>query len=160
MWTRHRWLGGSSTCGTQLLPVGVPAHSPKAPAAKCIQSSSNCNTWLPGSSLRQQLRLESLSHLLGWRSNCLACDLSQLLPYSGRSGAVQAESKPRSRTSWEFWCLHRSTTHCVARHARCSPRLGSLQCHQDCMEEARCPSLCDHQQNQGAICRVWDIHLS
>lgn len=28
-------------------------------------------------------------------------------------GAVQAESKPLSRTSWEFWCLHQSTTHCV-----------------------------------------------
>lgn len=136
---------------------GSPNSLSQAPAAKCIQSSSNCNTWLPQSSLRQQLRLESQLHLLGWRSNCLACDLYQLMWYSGW-GPVQAESKPLSRTSWEFWCLH------PEHHSLCSdtpdaaPGLGSLQCHHGHLEEAGC--LGDHQQNQGGICIVWDTHLT
>lgn len=110
VWIRHKWLFDlwypASSCGS-------PHSLSQAPAAKCIQSSSNCNTWLPGSSLRQQLRLESQLHLLGWRSNCLACDLYQLLWYSSW-GPLRQRASPLSGTSWEFWCLHPSTTHRVA----------------------------------------------
>lgn len=119
----------------------------------------------PGSSLRQQLCLESQLHLLGWEVKLLSlrslpAHVVQRSVGSVGRGPVQAESKPLSRTSWEFWCLHPSTTHCVAAYQMQPRGWVLLQCHHDCMGEAGCPGLSDHQQDQDDICIVLDTRLS
>lgn len=64
-------------------------------------------------------------------------------------GAAQAESKPLKRN--KLGVLVPAPKHHSPRSGvpDAAPRLGSLQCLQDCTEEAWYPSLGDRQQDQG-----------
>lgn len=118
--------GGSSPCGTQLLPVGVPTHSPRPQLQSAFNLHPIATRGFPGSSLWQQLCLESQLHLLGWRSNCLACDLYQLMWYSSRGPFRQRTQALKQNKQGVL-------VPAPGQHSLCShmpdaaPRRGSLQ---------------------------------
>lgn len=155
VWIRHRWLFSlwypAPSCGS-------PNSLSQAPAAKCIQSSSNCNTWLP-----RELPLAAAAPGMavapaGLEVKLLSLRSSPAHVVTAVGGPVQAESKPLSRTSWEFWCLHGASL-TMSQCARCSPGAGLSSVSSRLHGRAGCPHPCDHPQDQGGICIVWDTHL-